>query len=243
MAEAQAPTTPTAINGRFISKANVFFKSSVKRIAHRTDSISKLGHESSPSDTSRASSAVVSREQTPEATFKDAGPFYRSRGNSSSSPSLILQVDEHGSPVRPLRHTPSFPNYQTPHRPLSTQPRLPISVPLARFRDLASTDAPTANRSLAPAIDLQWSPPTPTYVAAMEPPRPKHVDVSEAVINYGKGYGVGNNAMNGNGSSAGNMQNPSAVYQHIHEISAKRISTLDYLRKAYVGRSFMSHGS
>lgn len=30
----------------------------------------------------------------------------------------------------------------------------------------------------------------------------------------------------------GNLQNPSAVYHHIHELSAKRISTLEYLRKA-----------
>ena len=72
----------------------------------------------------------------------------------------------------------------------------------------------------------------------MEPPRPRHVDVSEAVINYGKGYGVGNSAANG--TSAGNMQNPSAVYQHIHEISAKRVSTLDYLKKAYVCAATLS---
>jgi hypothetical protein len=29
-------------------------------------------------------------------------------------------------------------------------------------------------------------------------------------------------------------QNPKTIYQHIHEMASKRISTLDYLRKAYV---------
>ena len=33
-------------------------------------------------------------------------------------------------------------------------------------------------------------------------------------------------------------QNPNAIYQHIHEMASKRISTLDYLRKAYVSQPF-----
>lgn len=33
-------------------------------------------------------------------------------------------------------------------------------------------------------------------------------------------------------SSIGGPQNPNVIYQHIHDIAPKRISTLDYLRKA-----------
>lgn len=33
-------------------------------------------------------------------------------------------------------------------------------------------------------------------------------------------------------ATPGSLQNPITVYQHIQDISAKRISTLDYLRKA-----------
>ena len=33
-------------------------------------------------------------------------------------------------------------------------------------------------------------------------------------------------------ASLGVSQNPTTVFQQIHELSAKRISTLDYLRKA-----------
>lgn len=39
-------------------------------------------------------------------------------------------------------------------------------------------------------------------------------------------------------STAGGMQNPSIVYQQIHDVSSKRISTLDYLRKAHEGRVY-----
>jgi hypothetical protein len=35
-------------------------------------------------------------------------------------------------------------------------------------------------------------------------------------------------------TTTGGAQIPSSVYQHIQQVSAKRISSLDYLRKAYV---------
>ncbi|KAI9814955.1 MAG: hypothetical protein M1832_005594 [Thelocarpon impressellum] len=38
--------------------------------------------------------------------------------------------------------------------------------------------------------------------------------------------------------AAGGAQNPYIVYQHIHDIASKRISTLDYLRKAHEGRVY-----
>ena len=37
---------------------------------------------------------------------------------------------------------------------------------------------------------------------------------------------------------AGGMQNPGIIYQQIHDMSTKRISTLDYLRKAHEGRVY-----
>ena len=36
----------------------------------------------------------------------------------------------------------------------------------------------------------------------------------------------------GGGSGSGGAQNPYLVFQHIHDVASKRISTLDYLRKA-----------
>ena len=57
------------------------------------------------------------------------------------------------------------------------------------------------------------------------------------------GFGQGGNhaPLPGSGLSAvyvnappGGLQNPNTVYQHIHDLSSKRISTLEYLRKALV---------
>ena len=35
-------------------------------------------------------------------------------------------------------------------------------------------------------------------------------------------------------SNGSGLLNPGAAYQHIHDMAAKRVSTLDYLRKTYV---------
>ena len=37
--------------------------------------------------------------------------------------------------------------------------------------------------------------------------------------------------------AASGAQNPNIIYQHIHDTAAKRISTLDYLRKTWVDSS------
>lgn len=48
-------------------------------------------------------------------------------------------------------------------------------------------------------------------------------------------YGQITAASSGHVQAGGNagVQNPIAIFQHIQDLSAKRISTLDYLRKAY----------
>jgi hypothetical protein len=46
--------------------------------------------------------------------------------------------------------------------------------------------------------------------------------------------GANNAGLNPAPPLSGGSQNPIAIYQHIHEMANKRISTLDYLRKAYV---------
>ncbi|MCJ1315101.1 hypothetical protein MMC15_000417 [Xylographa vitiligo] len=65
------------------------------------------------------------------------------------------------------------------------------------------------------------------------------MDASEAPLNYAKPSSGSAYGMNSNISApAGNTQNPTSIYQHIHELSAKRVSTLDYLRKAHEGRVY-----
>ena len=52
------------------------------------------------------------------------------------------------------------------------------------------------------------------------------LDISNTIINFGNG------TYTAPAPVSGAPQNPYAVYQHIQDMSAKRISTLDYLRKA-----------
>ncbi|KAF2430670.1 hypothetical protein EJ08DRAFT_588563 [Tothia fuscella] len=57
--------------------------------------------------------------------------------------------------------------------------------------------------------------------------------------NSGGGLGSGvPNVPNGVVGSGGGPQNPQTVYQHILDTCSKRISTLDYLRKAHEGRVY-----
>jgi len=68
----------------------------------------------------------------------------------------------------------------------------------------------------------------------------KPPSTSQSNVGFGQG---GNNALGPTPSlppaaSTGGMQNPSIIYQQIHDVSSKRISTLVYLRKAHEGRVY-----
>ncbi|KAI4157056.1 MAG: hypothetical protein L6R39_000828 [Caloplaca ligustica] len=63
---------------------------------------------------------------------------------------------------------------------------------------------------------------------------------SQSSIAFGQG---GNNVplppvLNAQPLPSGNIHNPSTVYQHIQDMSSKRISTLHYLREAHEGRVY-----
>ena len=73
----------------------------------------------------------------------------------------------------------------------------------------------------------------------LRPENGKPPSTSQSSASFGQG---GNNAGLSTPSlppaSTGGVQNPSIVYQQIHDVSSKRISTLDYLRKAHEGRVY-----
>ncbi|KAI9776458.1 MAG: hypothetical protein M1839_009569 [Geoglossum umbratile] len=64
-----------------------------------------------------------------------------------------------------------------------------------------------------------------------EPAKPSSTSHSNAAFSAGVGSGIPPSAPNG-------LTSPHVVYQHIHEMASKRISTLDYLRKAHEGRVY-----
>ena len=67
----------------------------------------------------------------------------------------------------------------------------------------------------------------------------KPPSTSQSNVSFGQG---GNNASLPTPglppASGGGMQNPSIIYQQLHDVSTKRISTMDYLRKAHEGRVY-----
>lgn len=145
------------------------------------------------------------------------------------------------APPRKLRRKSSNPALarrpQSPpiyhHHGLSDPEDRPFTTGLARTLS-AKTTLP--ERSISPYEPYYVEPLfSPVVVDAVEkptrperpprPPRPRSVSVS-GPINVSMDYvhGVGP-------SSSSNQLNPTATYQHIQDMSAKRVSTLDYLRK------------
>ena len=80
---------------------------------------------------------------------------------------------------------------------------------------------------------------TNTFANGLRPEHGKPPSASHSSVSFGQG---GLNASQPTSSlppaSTGGVQNPSIVYQQIHDVSSKRISTLDYLRKAHEGRVY-----
>lgn len=59
-------------------------------------------------------------------------------------------------------------------------------------------------------------------------------DTAKSSIGHENTYGTVPPPLTGGGSTFG-PQSAGVIYQHIHDMATKRISTLDYLRKASVG--------
>jgi hypothetical protein len=219
------PPTPTFTTGHFFSKTKASIISSTHRVLHKRNSSSQLPYLKNRSEVS-----VLLDEDLlpPEDPFGSRSTIYRSRANSNSFPSLPLLGEENGRPPRQVKHRPSVPTLKTAPRPPGNQ------APPRSLHALERLFDPVSAEPLAIATDIKKPPLAPVDTAAMEPAS-RNLDVSEAVVNYGPGYGVGTGIYRGNGNvtaSGGNMQNPATIYQHIHELSTKRISTLDCLRKA-----------
>jgi hypothetical protein len=224
------PPTPTSGTALLFSKTNSFIKASAKRIAKRNGSDPQISSQKSLGEISELFGGVL---QHPEPLTGDARTA-RSRAPSSSTPSLVLSQDEGQSP-RKLKSRPSFPTLKLPtHRPHKSQPSpTPYSAPYTNSLSSIWTLTPQTSTPPIPnpPVDLSRGDLSPEEAAEMESQTRNVVDISDAVERYGVGGGsVGRYGAGG----PGNMQTPATIYQNIHEVSAKRISTLEYLKKAWV---------
>lgn len=209
-------------------------KSSARRIA---SNISPTQHSTSITTiTNDTLSESIESQDTPSSST-----------NRSSTSSKASQPRTYTSTVA---STSSTSLQQTPDRKL-LQSRLnnqdspkSTSLPAQRRPSTQQTDG-TVPRN-PPYADLDENTASlpmaaTTYAIGFRPEFGKPPSTSQSSVSFGQG---GNNAtvpipsLPPAASSTGGMQNPSIVYQQIHDVSSKRISTLDYLKKAHEGRVY-----
>ena len=160
--------------------------------------------------------SLSTRRSSASSTSKSSYPSpYKSRAGSTSTASLS-QIDRKPTPSQVGRRQTSNTSTSFSHKALSTQHSLDGIIPPLPNGPMATTM--TANGS-------RYDP--------GKPPSTSHSSVS-----FGQG---GNGALPVPSlppAPLGISQNPSTIYQQIHDVSSKRISTLDYLRKAHDGRVY-----
>lgn len=141
---------------------------------------------------------------------------------ASRSPGFGYLSDGSEGPKRPSRISSpvtvwSAPDFE-PRKPYSARPRR------------NTQDAATSTSSLLPAPPPDRGPSPVPEPPPRSPTRPGSILLSadELVRLSGPEAGNMNQYIQSNGS---NQLNPAATYQHIQDMAAKRVSTLDYLRK------------
>ena len=200
-------------------------KSSAKRIA---SNISPPSHTDQPCD-------LIDKDYSPS--------FSTKRSSTSSRSSYQGPIRKETAAISQLSDRKPLPSLLSKHRPST-------SSSVSSQKALFTTTQQSLDEVLSPVptvstyVDLNHSTPSLTMATAafangLRPEHGKPPSTSQSSVSFGQG---GNNAPlstpNLPPASTGGVQNPSIVYQQIHDVSSKRISILDYLRKAHEGRVY-----
>ena len=173
---------------------------------------------------------------------KETSPSFSNKRSSTSSrssyqgpfrkdPGAISQVsDRKPHPPQLSRHQPSNSSSVSSQKALSTQQSLDeVLSPVPTIITHADLNHSTSSLTMAATA----------FTNGIRPEYGKPPSTSQSSVSFGQGA---NNASLSAPSlppaSTGGMHNPSIVFQQIHDVSSKRISTLDYLRKAHEGRVY-----
>ena len=221
------------------SKRNIFFRPSFRRKRDKQDD----GNRSSTSSSNHTSTSLSSRLST--STYSDKS-LVHPQSICPSSPSVrsLSKADEqysvhqvHELPAEPV-HTPraalrpsSFIRRRTVEiRPQSQQTlvELPASPAKTKFSQFLPELPPSPEERPAPIAKSEEQPPVEMAATVSDSSRvtghTRGQDGSEtsSTVNFaGINFGTQNQG----------QYNPIATYQHIQDMAAKRVSTLDYLRK------------
>ena len=204
-------------------------KTSAKRIASnkftppQLDGVSESIDEGYPPSFSTKRSSTSSRSS-------QLGP-YKGRAASESNASITSQsqaADRKASQSRLSKNPPSKSVSLSSWKPLSNQQSLhTIGPPTSGVSTHVELENSTGSLTMAEA----------TLANGYRQDYSKPPSTSASNVSFGAG---GNNGLLPTAGlpPAGGMQNPGIICQQIHDTSAKRISTLDYLRKAHEGRVY-----
>lgn len=198
-------------------------KSSAKRIASNISPPQQLDQpwgldekESSPSFSNKRSST------SSRSSYQ--GPFRQEQA-------AISQLsDRKPLPLQSSRQQPLPSSSSSSQKALSTQQSLDeVISPVPTISTYADLNHSTPSLTMA----------TTAFANGFRPDYGKPPSTSQSSMSFGQGANNASlSALSLPPASTGGMHNPSIVFQQIHDVSSKRISTLDYLRKAHEGRVY-----
>ncbi|KAL8784667.1 MAG: hypothetical protein Q9213_003837 [Squamulea squamosa] len=207
------------------------FRSSIKSSTRRiTNSISPVKQDGIYALAEKALPAF-STDRSSTSSRSSRRNLYKSRAASSSSASLVGGSDVNGYSPQTARHHASA---STPLHLQKTQ----------TFDTSPSLSRPFTASGPFPYAELNQSSGSTTMTTASfaseSRPSTGKPGTSQSNVSFGQG---GNSAPLpppnlSQTLASGNIHNPNTVYQYIQDMSSKRISTLDYLRKAHEGRVY-----
>lgn len=215
------------------ARSSVAFVSSIKSSAKRlTSSISpvKEGVKDtrvySLTDTEYQPSFSNDRSSTSSRSSNRTA--FRRKAASASTASLPYLQEKHLGPVSPPKYNPSPPISVPKRKPVPT-PQSFAEVPLTRAVTASAALAHAgAKQNMAGSGTMTMAPFAPAFRSGSDPSsKPPSTAHSNASFQMSNTVPVPAPSL----PAPPGAYNPMTVFQHIHDMSSKRISTLDYLRK------------
>ena len=196
------------------------------------------------SSAKRIASNISSPQQTDQPwdlVDKDYSPSFGAKRSSTSSRSSYQGAFRKDTAVSQLSDKKPIPSQLITHQP-SISSSIPSQKVLSTQQSFDDILSPVS--TFSPYADLNHSTPsltmaTTAFANGLRSEYGKPPSTSQSSLSFGQaGSNASLSAPSLPPASTGGMQNPSIVYQQIHDVSSKRISTLDYLRKAHEGRVY-----
>lgn len=207
-----------------------------------TSSVSDIGHNV------RRSASLRSHRTQPSSGSGTFGHRFASSGNAITSPLTTSPVEDDEQDLQAL---PPTPGTQRPRgkfalatRSLSQKFKSTDTLPTfsRQDQDEPLPDRPPTAIEISKTPSMVTAPAVPKRAPPDKPPLQPQASFTSAASrdissSHGMNGGPLQHAQTNPGSVAG-AYNPYSIYQQIHETSAKRMATIDYMRKVHEGNIY-----